>query len=158
VIQIRRATIDDASLLACMNATVQQLHADARPDIFKLPVVSDELISWFESILHEASIHIFIGELDGEAIGYLVAKIVHRPENPFTYPMDYLLIDQISVNVDHQGRGCGKKLLDVVCELALAENLKRITLNVWNFNTHAVEFYRSQGFRVFDERLEMELK
>jgi ribosomal protein S18 acetylase RimI-like enzyme len=151
---IRRASVDDAPLLARLNTTVQQLHAEARPDIFKPPVANDELIGWFETALNDSDVRIFVGELDNETIGYMVVEIIRRPENPFTFARDFLLIDQISVNPEHQGKGFGKKLLEEAYRFTHAENLKRITLGVWNFNTHAVEFYKSQGFSVFDTRLE----
>jgi ribosomal protein S18 acetylase RimI-like enzyme len=41
--------------------------------------------------------------------------------------------------------------------LAHRENLKRIVLGVWNFNIHAIEFYKGQGFRCFEERMEHDL-
>jgi ribosomal protein S18 acetylase RimI-like enzyme len=155
--EVRRATLDDAHLLAELNTTVQQLHAQARPEIFKPPVARVELIMWFETLLSELGTYMFIGEMSGEAIGYMVAKILHRLENPFTYAMDFLLIDQISIRIEYQGKGYGKRLLQAAYDLARTENIKRIILDVWNFNIGAVEFYKRQGFQIFNERMEVRL-
>jgi hypothetical protein len=105
---IRRATIADARHVAQLNATVQALHAQARPEIFKSPVVDDDLVNWFGVLLEKPDNHIFIAEFEGESVGYLLAMVIHRPENPFTYAMDYLLIDQLSVNTDISVRAAAK--------------------------------------------------
>lgn len=155
--QIRRATVADAQHLAQLSATVQALHAQSRPEMFKSPVINDDLMNWFAVLLEKPDNHIFIAESEGEAVGYLLAMVIRRPENPFTYATDFLLIDQVSVNTEHQRQGCGKKLLESAYQLARAENLTRIVLGVWNFNIHAIEFYKDQGFRCFEERMERDL-
>jgi ribosomal protein S18 acetylase RimI-like enzyme len=155
--QIRHADVEDSQLLAELNATVQRLHAENRPDIFKPPVLSDELVAWFETLLRESDSHIFIGELESEAVGYIVTKIIRRPDNPFTYAANVLYIDQISINTEHQGKGYGKRLLLAAYNLARSENINRIELGVLDFNIHAIEFYKRQGFRIYSERMAFEL-
>jgi ribosomal protein S18 acetylase RimI-like enzyme len=152
--EIRRASLFDARLLAGLNMTVQQLHAENRPEIFKPPLVSDELVNWYEEMLSQTENHVFIGEVNGEAVGYLCAKVVHRPENPFTYALHVIYVEEISVNEEYQGRGCGKQLMQAAYELAQVENIRRIMLNVWNFNSQAISFYKSLGFQVCHERME----
>lgn len=156
--QIRRATVNDAALLARLNEPVQRLHAEARPEIFKLPEPDDQtLIVWFSDVLRKPDSYVYIGEVEGQAVGCVIAQIIRRLENPFAYPMEWILIDQISVNPEHQRQGYGKLLLDAVLELARAENIKRVILDVWGFNANAIGFYKKQGFQVFNERMEIGL-
>jgi diamine N-acetyltransferase len=155
VMQIRKAGLNDAELLARLNEPVQRLHYEARPDIFKPPALSDEIIAWYADLLNQPENHFFIAEAEGQAVGYVGAKVVHQPATPFTVAMDGLLIDQISVNDDQRGKGYGAALMQAVVDLARAKKINRIMLGVWDFNTHAIEFYKRQGWRVYTERMEI---
>lgn len=156
--QLRRATLDDAQLLASLNQSIQRMHADARPDVFKPAQLNEALVGWYRELLSQLENHVFIAEIDGEPVGCLYAKIVRRPENPFAYAMDFMLVDQLSVIPEYQGRGYGKRLLQAAFDLARTENLHRVILDVWAFNDHAIEFYKQQGFRVYLERMEIVLE
>ena len=156
--KIRRATIEDAALLAALNVTVQQLHYEQRPDVFKPPQVSEDIVQFFQDALSEPENHLFICEVDEQPVGYIHLKIIHRPENPFTHALDEVLIDQISVNADQQSKGCGQALMQAAYDLARQENIHRIVLGVWEFNTGAIDFYRKQGFHTFYQRMELLLE
>jgi diamine N-acetyltransferase len=152
---IKRATTADAETLATLNGPVQQLHAEGRPGFYKPALMNDVLVQMYRDWLAQPDHHFFIGEVDGEPVGCIYAKIVRRPENPFTYAINALLIDQISVNPEHQGKGYGKQLLQVAYDLARAEGIQRIMLDVSDFNVNAIEFYKKQGFRVHTQRMEI---
>ncbi len=153
---IRRASIDDAELIARLNEPVQRMHAEARPDFFKPYTLDDDLITFYIDLLIAPENHIFIGEVDGQAVGYVYAKLNRRPESPFTFAIDEIVIDQISVNDDQRGKGCGEKLMQAVYDLAKAEHIQRVMLMVWDFNSHAIGFYKKLGFRVYSERMELQ--
>ncbi|MDX1991628.1 MAG: GNAT family N-acetyltransferase [bacterium] len=154
-VQIRKAALNDAELLARLNASVQRLHYEARPDIFKPPELNDEIIAWYAELLKQPENHFFIAEAEGRAVGYVGAKVVRQPATPFTVAMDGVLIDQISVNDDQRGKGYGAALMQAVVDLARTKKINRITLGVWDFNNHAIEFYKRQGWRVYTERMEI---
>ena len=155
--QIRRADTHDARLLTELVMTVQHIHAENRPDIFKPALVTDDLVKWFENALAQTENHIYIGEVEGKAVGYLFAEVYRRPETPFTHAMEMIYIEQISVNSEHQGKGYGKQLMQAAYDLASAENINRLVLEVWNFNIHAIEFYENRGFQAFNQRMELQL-
>jgi ribosomal protein S18 acetylase RimI-like enzyme len=153
--RIRQATTTDAALLAALNHTVQQLHHERRPELFKPPQITDDIIHFYEDALSQPDDFVFICYLDEQAVGYIYLKIIRSPENPFTYARDYLLIDQISVNADQQGKGCGRALMQAAYDFARQKNIRRITLGVLDFNADAIDFYHKQGFRVYHQRMEL---
>lgn len=155
---VRRATDRDAEVLAALNQPIQQLHAEARPDFFKPAQLDEALIQVFREALAQPENHIFIDEVNGVPVGYIYAKVVRRPENSFTYSMAWVLVDQLSVNPEYQGKGYGKQLLQAAFDLAHSENIRRVILDVWDFNTHAIDFYKDQGFRIYNERMEIALE
>jgi GNAT superfamily N-acetyltransferase len=141
-----------------LNVPVQQIHVDARSDIFKRHAVSVEMIVDYEARLSDENTYIFIGEVEGEPIGYILAQLVERPENPYTFPIRFILIDQMSVNPKHQSKGYGEQLMQQVFELARAQGINTVLLTVWAFNSRAMAFYERQGFTVRDMRMEAHLE
>lgn len=149
---IRRATLDDNRLLSRLCMDVQHLHAEHHSDIFKMPESEDFAISFFNEMLADPIITIFISERDSEPLGYVLCKLIERPETPFTFEMRYLLVDQISVRPADQGKGIGAALLKQADVLAKELNVSRIHLDSWGFNTEAHGFFEKVGFEKFNYR------
>jgi GNAT superfamily N-acetyltransferase len=153
-LNIRRATIDDAELLARLNAPVQQIHYEARPDVYKPAAVTSELIADFHGRLAREDIGIFIGDLAGEPIGYIVTQLAQRDDNPYSYATRTLIVDQLSINPDQRSKGYGEALMQTAFDLAKTLGIGRVVVGVWAFNERAIAFYERQGFRARDIRME----
>jgi GNAT superfamily N-acetyltransferase len=150
--KIRQATSTDSLLLSSLCVDVQSLHAKHHPDFFKIPASDDFAMTFFSEMLADPVVSIFIAEENGHALGYILCKLIERPENPFTFGMRYLLVDQISVRPAAQGKGVGKTLIKRAVVLALELNLQRIQLDSWGFNTAAHRFFEKMGFEKFNHR------
>jgi hypothetical protein len=83
--KLRKATTKDAVTLSALNVDVQKIHADAFPHIFKYPTEDTFAVQFVLEQLADPSNYFFIANVNGEDIGYIYAKIVKRPENPFMY-------------------------------------------------------------------------
>jgi len=143
---IRRATPVDSGLLSSLCMDVQTLHAQSHPDIFKMPHSLGFAIPFFEKLLADEKMFIFIVEGGGDALGYVFCKVVDRPENPFVFARRYLLIDQISVRPEAQGKGVGTMLMNQVEETAHGLDVQNIQLGSWDFNTNAHGFFEKMGY------------
>ena len=133
-IQLRTADVGDEGLLAHLCANVQALHARQRPDVFKdTDVAALEL--WFRAVLAEGSATIWICDVGGEAVGYVLVRKERRPENP-----------------EFQGRGIAGALLRRVADSAAAEGVHEVELNTWYFNEHAQSAFAKLGFSVKNVR------
>ncbi|HXQ37965.1 MAG TPA: GNAT family N-acetyltransferase [Anaerolineales bacterium] len=150
---IRRAAPGDSLVLSNLCMDVQQrLHAAHHADIFKIPQQENFAVSFFDEMLADPMTSIFIAETDGRSLGYVLCKLIERPESPFTFAMRYLLVDQISVRLVEQGKGIGQALLDQAEVLAKELNVSRIQLDSWGFNTQAHTFFEKMGFEKFNHR------
>ena len=150
--KIRLAISADSLLLSSLCMDVQSLHAKHHPDLFKIPPSNDFAVSFFDEMLTDSAITIFIAEENGQALGYVLCKLIERTENPFTFAMRYLLVDQISVHPTTQGRGVGAALIKQAEVLAMELNVQRIQLDSWGFNTEAHAFFEKMGFEKFNHR------
>jgi GNAT superfamily N-acetyltransferase len=146
---IRKAVRGDGLLLSRLSVDVQQLHADQHPRIFKMPQREDFAITFFDEMLADPAVHIFVAEADGRAIGFILCKLVERPENPFTFAARILLVDQISVRPQVQGKGIGAALLQQAELLARELKAERVVLDSWDFNLGAHTFFERMGFEKF---------
>jgi ribosomal protein S18 acetylase RimI-like enzyme len=149
---IRQATPADSLLLSGLCRDVQSLHAEHHPDIFKIPQSDDFAVAFFDEILVDPMARIFILEKNGQALGYVLCKLMERPEGPFTFTLRYLQIDQISVRPEARGQGVGAALMKQAERFANELDVQRIQLDSWDFNIRAHAFFERLGFKKFHFR------
>jgi len=144
--KIRKATATDSRLLSSLCVDVQTLHAQHHPDFFKMPQSDDFAVSFYDEMLADPSVVIYLAEGDGQALGFIFCKLFERPENPFAYANRFLQIEHISVRPEAQQRGAGTALMNRVEELAREIGVTKIQLNSWDFNIKAHGFFEKFGF------------
>jgi ribosomal protein S18 acetylase RimI-like enzyme len=155
--QIRKATLADAHTLSALNVDVQKIHADAIPHIFKQPESDSFAVQFMQERLEDPTNLFLIANLDDQDIGYLFARIVDRPENPFMHAWKYIYIDQISVKPRYQGLGCGRVLFQHLRQVTTELGIETILLDTWLFNIQAQAFFKKQGFTTFNYRMWMQI-
>jgi GNAT superfamily N-acetyltransferase len=143
---IRKATSMDSLLLSTLCVDVQKLHAQKHPALFKEPPSSDFAVPFFDEMFLDDTKYMYIAEENGQALGYIFFKVVVRDENPFLFARRYLLIDQISVRPNAQGRGVGKALMQQVEVVACELGIPGIELGSWDFNASAHGFFEQMGY------------
>ena len=158
-VNIRRATLADVCLLAELNKDVQQIHADAYPNVFKQPDNFAEIVADFETrILADVDGFVFIVEAERQAVGYIYARAVTRPENAYTHVQKLMIVDQISVRPAYHNKGYGHRLMQAVREVAAEQGIQRIQLDTYAFNANAQQFYANLGFERVSVRLALDFQ
>ena len=66
-----------------------------------------------------------------------------------------LFLEDLFVRTQHRGKGIGKALLVYLAKIAVAENCGRFEWQVLDWNTPAIDFYKSLGAEVMKEWLTM---
>lgn len=151
--KIRRATQDDSRIISTLNVDVQRIHAEAYPHIFKAPESDTFALQYISDRLSDPHNYFFIGEVEGEDIGYVFSRLIDRPENPFMHAWRYIYIDQISIKPRFQGMGYGGLLMERVRDLAKENDIDTIALDTWAFNEGAQSFFNHEGFVTFNLRM-----
>ena len=151
--EIRKGTKEDAAVLSAINVEVQQIHADAHPRIFKQPVDETYAVQFMRERLEEPDQFFYIARLIGVDVGYIYARMVDRPENPFMHAWKFMYIDQMCVRQAYRRMGCGERLLAEVFHLAQAMGIETVALDSWSFNQVALAFFKGQGLETYNERL-----
>jgi putative acetyltransferase len=88
-------------------------------------------------------IHHLVAELDGRVVGF--AELITYPPEPRHRHVAEL--NMVCTHPDFQRRGIGRALTEAVIDLADNWlNLRRLSLIVFEDNTHAVRLYEQLGF------------
>lgn len=148
---VREASAADAATLARLNAVVQGLHHDAYPDRFYEP--DETRVAPFYRALLEgmtgsavplARAWLCVDATD-EAMGYVLALVRDRHDNPFTRAHRCIELDQIAIVDEERGAGAGRLLAAVVIDWARELGVEEVELSVWDFNEGARAFFASLG-------------
>lgn len=89
----------------------------------------------------------FFAEFEDQIAGYL--KVNTHDAQTEKIDGETLEIERIYVDLEQQGKGVGKALLDYSLEEARRRKCDAVWLGVWEDNTKALTFYERQGFVPF---------
>lgn len=81
----------------------------------------------------------------GGILGYAFTEIKSNRDNAVLKDIRTLYIEDICVDEGARGRHVGRELYQAVENYAKENSCYNITLNVWEFNTGAKEFYAAMG-------------
>ena len=146
MIAVRLATMDDAEIIARQTSSIQQLHNEALPQMFKPP--SAELLPprRLAALIQDSSFIVAVAEMDSKIVGHIYGAIVNRTENEFHPPHTYIYINQISVDEDVRRRGVGMALINFMRDRARALGLTVMQVDHFAFNARAGAFFEACGF------------
>ena len=151
-VTVRRATTKDAALVATLIADVQELHAAALPERFKLA----DTISYAKdaaTFLARPETLVFIADVAADPAGYVHAEMINRPETSLLHAEKVIFIHTITVRPSFRRRGVGTALMQAVRATGQTLRVDLFTLHVWMFNEAARQFFRRQGFDACSELL-----
>ncbi len=141
---IRLAKDFDIPALHRLLLEVGDVHHQIRPDLFPqdmLKYTSDEL----SLLLADQSRPVYVAEKDGQVLGYCFCQ--WREIGAPLVPRKELYIDDLCVEEACRGQHVASKLYRHVLEVAKAGGCAYVTLNVWQGNDGAMEFYRNMGLK-----------
>lgn len=152
---VRKANKGDIQRLTDLLYQVDAVHHGIRPDLFKgnTPKYDEQQL---EAILEDESKPIFVYD-DGKVLGHAFCQITEVKDHRLLQDIKTLYIDDICVDEHARGKHIGKSLFDYVRDYARSLGCNNITLNVWEGNDSAMNFYRSRGLRVQKTGMEMTL-
>jgi ribosomal protein S18 acetylase RimI-like enzyme len=141
----------DASMLACLNETAQNLHAALHPSIFKKYERNSVTLA-LADMLNSAHCEAFVAKMNGIAAGYMLVLWRNVEENAFHNAYSTLHIDQIAVLEEFRGKGVGSALMHFAEGRAKNKGVFKIELDHWTNNEKAAFFFRKNGYELVKER------
>lgn len=152
-VQVRKATVDDAEVIAALNEHVQAVHATLLPEIFKPVGPSTLTAADARAFLEKPDTLALLATAGGVAVGYAYAEIRRRAESSFAFAHDEVYLHYISVAEGSRRRGVGTALINALAQHGAGHGISRLVLDVWTVNEPARAFFRAHGFEAYNERL-----
>ena len=122
------------------------VHHVIRPDLFK-PHTTKYDEQELEAMLNDDSKPIFVYD-EEDVLGYAFCQLSEVKDNKLLQDIKTLYIDDICVDEHARGKHVGKALYEHVHDYARSIGCHSITLNVWEGNAPALNFYRNMGMQV----------
>jgi ribosomal protein S18 acetylase RimI-like enzyme len=146
MIAVRPATSDDAEVIGRHTSSVQQLHNEALPFIFKPPSADLFPPQKLAALIADPNCIVAVAEIGGKVVGHIYSALVNRSENEFNRADSYLYIYQIGVDEDARRQGAGTALITFIRDRARALGLTTLQVDHWAFNGRARDFFEACGF------------
>ena len=143
---IRRAEKKDIQGLISLLYQVDAVHNGIRPDLFK-GNTSKYTEQELEEIINDDSKPIFVYD-DGKILGHAFCQISEVKNHRLLQDVKTLYIDDICVDEQSRGHHIGKALYEYVYNYAKLIGCHNITLNVWEGNDSAYNFYKQMGMHI----------
>ena len=153
---VRKARREELERVNELRKAVNDLHVQGRPAHFK-PGFGPELQGCIYDQFESDRFDILVALVGGEVAGFVTLQYIHRPEGPYTLPLDFCRVEEFGVDAGFRRRGVGTALVDHMKKEAAAHGLSRIDLDVWAFNDSAKAFYDAAGFTAYRTYMELEV-
>ena len=144
---IRRATEKDIVGINKLLYQVHRIHAEGRPDIFRLgnkKYNDDEL----RAIIADDNAPIFVAVDDAEnVLGYAFCIYQEVKDNASLCDRKTVYIDDLCVDATLRGQHIGTALYKHVLATSKQAGCQAVTLNVWCLNEGAMRFYEKLGMK-----------
>ena len=143
---IRKANKNDIPRIIELLHQVNMVHHLIRPDLFKANTTKYNEHQ-LEELLNSNQNPIFVYD-DENVLGYAFCQISEFRDNLLLQDIKTLYIDDICVDEKTRGKHIGKALYEFVSDFARFIGCYNITLNVWEGNEPALNFYKNMGMQV----------
>ena len=143
---IRKAEKKDIQGLINLLYQVDAVHNGIRPDLFK-GNTSKYTEQELEELINDDCKPIFVYD-DGKILGHAFCQINEVKNHRLLQDAKTLYIDDICVDEHSRGRHIGKALYEYVYNYAKSIGCHNITLNVWEGNDSAYNFYKQMGMHI----------
>lgn len=153
MITIKDAGMGDAAVLARLNAIVQDLHIQRRPDHFK-PTIFSDLEACYRALLEKPTTRAWVAESEGRPVGYVLAVRRDQPETAFSKARSFLEVDQLAVAPNYRRQGIARSLVSRAIAYAAEAGLTSVEAATWSFNQEMQNLLACLGFVPKDTRFE----
>ena len=153
-ITVRPATREELARVNELRRQVNDLHVAGRPAHFR-PGFNEELQRHVYDAFDGENSDVLVALEGGEICGFATVQYVHRPEGPYTLPLDYYHVEEFGVDAAHRRRGVATALVEYIKTDARERGFGRVDLDMWSFNADALAFYEAVGFATYRRYMEM---
>jgi|GEM_PF-991640 len=114
------------------------------------PIFSEES---YKKLVNDKNCMFFLAKDKNEIVGYSIAYKKEIFNIPFLKKRKWIHLDALSVKNNQKQKGIASAILREIEKWARKNNIKEIELDVWLFNTNAINFYERKGYEAFMQKM-----
>lgn len=152
---IDRANLDDVQGICSLYDDVANLHAEALPEIFTYG--SNREPKEIIDLLSDEKCAVLVARLQCHVIGVAVGVLKESFSHPSLVKRRFGWIEALAVKEEYRSKGIGRKLINHLHDWFLSQGIKRIELNVYEFNDTAIKLYEKLGYSAIRRVLSIDL-
>jgi ribosomal protein S18 acetylase RimI-like enzyme len=153
---IRPATSADFPALCDLWIEIGEYHQAARPDMFHVGFGLPRSPAWFEQVLASKDMGILVmADPSGAIQGLIVLARTEQAASRNRIASRFVEIQDLVVASAARRQGVATALLDAARAWAAARNVRRIELNVYEFNAVAQTLYEAEGYATVSRRMSL---
>jgi GNAT superfamily N-acetyltransferase len=149
---IRSARPEDYAQVSRLYGSLDALHHERAPWMFKTPEAQPRPEKFFVDLLNSDDAVLFVADA-GNLVGFAHGMMRAAPEFPVFIRQSWGVLDGLVVDPSWRRRGIGRLLTQAVESWALALGAPWVELNVYDFNAEALAFYQSLGYLPLSTKL-----
>lgn len=151
---IRKAENKDIKDVLRLLVQVNDVHAEVRPDLF-IKGHTKYTATELEDIFADPATPVFVDvNEEGRVLGYCFCVLQDNTSSRHLQRIKTLYIDDLCIDETARGKGVGRRLYEHAKEYARRQGCHNLTLNVWDGNKTAMDFYRRMGLATQKTTLE----
>lgn len=154
---IRPAAEGDQAQLSELFDELDELHRQARPDIFRKSAGDARSRDDLAALIGEDGGTILVADRGGRLLGLAVALLRSPRSHPLLITRKVVEIDNVVVHRAAQRHGIGRRLVLACVDWARQRGADDVEIGVHDFNTGAIAFYEAMGFEMSMHRLRRRL-
>lgn len=155
-IKFRKAGESDYNEILKLKRESHNRHHNNRPDFYKyseLPLDNKE----YQKLLGNNDNDIYVVKSGNNICGYAITKIITFRDDPLIIDHCRFFIDDLYVDLQYRKKGIGKFLMRELVSVCKSKGFRYMDLNVWAFNTEAIDFYKKNGMQEIMIRMEQKI-
>ena len=153
---IKPLQIEHLPQVELLGSYLQKEHFMARKDLFK--ETSYFTYDFFTQILNDDTYFLLGAFTNNEVVGFMLVKFIYFENHRVFADGKLAIIEDIVVEPIFQKQGIASALINELKDICYLNDISRIELNVFSFNTNAINLYKKLGFTFKNHAMEYKIK
>lgn len=155
MIEISIEKVDISAVLALQELAIktfsETFSVENSDENMKQYIKKSLALEQLESELSNAKSEFYFAKYNLEIIGYV--KINFEEAQTEMFDIEAIELERIYVMRSFLSKKVGQQLFEFVKKIAVQSQKKYLWLGVWEHNLKAIDFYKKNGFKVFDSHV-----